>query len=89
MLEAFRALGMGPLPTGLDAYAAVQVWAEAATRAGSAEPAKVTQALHRGRFASALGKVAFDEKGDVEGAVWQWQVWHDGSYAPLQPASEH
>jgi branched-chain amino acid transport system substrate-binding protein len=85
VLQAFRALGLGPLPTGLDAYAAVQVWAEAATRAGTAEPAKVVQALHRGRFATALGKVAFDEKGDVEGAVWQWQVWRDGAYAPWQP----
>ena len=85
VLEAFRAVGLGPLPTGLDAYAAVQVWAQAVTRAGSADPAKVTEAIHRGKFATALGRVAFDQKGDVAGADWQWQVWHDGSYAPLRP----
>lgn len=87
VLAAFRAIGLGSLPTGLDAYAAVQVWAEAATRAGSADPVKVTEAIHRGRFATALGRVTFDQKGDVDGADWQWQVWHDGDYAPLQPSN--
>jgi branched-chain amino acid transport system substrate-binding protein len=76
-------MGLGSLPSGLGAYAAVQVWSEAAARAGSVDPGKVTQALHRGRFGTVLGRVTFDEKGDVEGAVWQWQVWHNGSYAPL------
>jgi branched-chain amino acid transport system substrate-binding protein len=86
VLAAFDAMGLGRLPSGLGAYAAVQIWAEAAERAGTVDPAKVTQALHRGRFASVLGRVAFDTKGDVEGAVWQWQIWHNGSYAPLPSA---
>jgi branched-chain amino acid transport system substrate-binding protein len=87
VLQAFEAMGLGSLPTGVDAYAAVQIWAEAATRAGSTDPVKITEALHRSRFATALGRVAFDQKGDLSGAAWQWQVWHVGSYAPLR-ASE-
>ena len=83
VLDAFRAMGLGSRPSGLGAYAAVQVWSEAAARAGSVDPGKVTQALHRGRFGTVLGRVTFDEKGDVEGVVWQWQVWRKGSYAPL------
>ena len=86
VLEALRALGGGDLPSGLGAYAAVEVWAQAAARAGTADPAEVTEAIHRGRFATVIGRVAFDAKGDLGDATWQWQVWHDGSYAPLQAA---
>ena len=28
--------------------------------------------------------VAFDEKGDLEDAAWQWKVWTDGDYVPLE-----
>lgn len=85
VLAEFRAMGLGSVPMGIAAYAAVEVWAAAATRAGTLDPGPVIRVLHRGRFASALGRVAFDEKGDAEGAEWQWQIWHDGSYAPLDP----
>ena len=84
VLAAFRAYGLGPLPTGIGAYAAVEVWARAAERAGTVESAAVARALQYGRFATALGHISFDDKGDLEGADWQWQVWHDGSYGPLQ-----
>ena len=39
--------------------------------------------LRRGRFDTVLGRVAFDEKGDLKGASWQWQQWTDGTYVPL------
>jgi hypothetical protein len=42
----------------------------------------VARMLHRGRFDSVLGRVAFDAKGDLEGATWQWQMWRDGNYGP-------
>jgi branched-chain amino acid transport system substrate-binding protein len=87
VLEAFRARGLAPNPTGLGAYAAVEIWAEAAARAGSVESGAVIEALHRGRFDSVLGRIAFDTKGDVDGgAAWQWQIWQDGSYRPLASA---
>ena len=86
VLAAFRALGLGSLPTGLGAYAAVQSWAEAAERAESLDPAEVALALHRSRFTTVLGRVAFDAKGDMAGADWQWRMWHQGGYAPLPPA---
>jgi branched-chain amino acid transport system substrate-binding protein len=84
VLAAFRAYGLGPLPTGIGAYAAVEVWARAAERAGTVEPGAVIRALHKGRFATVLGNLSFDEKGDLEGADWQWQVWRRGSFGPLQ-----
>jgi branched-chain amino acid transport system substrate-binding protein len=84
VLAQFRARGLGSLPSGIGAYAAVQVWAQAAERAGTLAPAAVDRALRYGRFATVLGWVAFDDKGDLEGADWQWQIWHAGSYGPLQ-----
>ena len=47
--------------------------------------AAVNRGLHRGRFETVLGRVAFDAKGDLEDAAWQWQVWRDGDYEPLDP----
>ena len=43
----------------------------------------MAEQLRRGRFTSVLGRVAFDEKGDLRGAGWQMQVWSDGDYRPL------
>ena len=89
LLAAFEALGLGRLPTGLGAYAAVQVWAEAAARSGTVDPSTVAETLHRGRFQSVLGPVAFDAKGDLAGAGWQWQIWNDGSFQPLNGGAEN
>ena len=45
-----------------------------------------SETLQRGRFDTVLGRVAFDGKGDLEGAAWQWKVWTDGDYVPLDGA---
>jgi branched-chain amino acid transport system substrate-binding protein len=86
VLRELRAQGPGGRPTSLATYAAVQVWAQAAERAGSPDVPAVTRTLRRGRFETVLGRVAFDGKGDLEGAAWQWQVWRDGDYGPLNPS---
>ena len=82
VLQAFRALGLGSGSSGIGAYAAVEVWAEAVSRAGSLEPAALVEILHRARFATVLGPVAFDAKGDLQGATWQWFEWGDTGYRP-------
>ena len=89
VLERIRSRGLRPLATGLGTYAAVQVWAQAVTRAGTPELAAVTRALRRGHFDTVLGRVAFDAKGDLESAAWQWQVWTDGAYMPLDQLASH
>jgi branched-chain amino acid transport system substrate-binding protein len=87
VLRAFRASGLMPNPTGLGAYAAVQVWAQAAARAGTVASEPVMESLHRGRFDTVLGRVGFDAKGDLAGGgAWQWQIWRDGSFGPLAAA---
>jgi branched-chain amino acid transport system substrate-binding protein len=68
---------------GLGAYAAVELWAEAAARAGTTDPKPVAHVLERGRFQTALGTVDFDAKGDLEDADWAWFVWRNGRTVPL------
>ena len=83
LLERFRSRGLHTRSGGLGAYAAVQAWAQAAEHAGTFDLASVVGSLHRGRFDTVLGRVNFDSKGDLEGAAWQWKVWIDGDYVPL------
>ena len=84
VMARLQAQGLRSLrASGLGWYAAVQVWARAVERAGTADLAAVARTLRRGHFDTVLGRVAFDQKGDLEGATWQWQVWQDGNYAPL------
>jgi branched-chain amino acid transport system substrate-binding protein len=84
LLERFRDRGLDTRVGGLGAYAAVQVWAQAAERAGTLELASVARTLRRGSFDTVLGPLAFDRKGDLKGAAWQWKVWTDGDYIPLE-----
>jgi branched-chain amino acid transport system substrate-binding protein len=83
LLARFQARGLGPRDFSLAAYAAVQVWAQAVERAATLELAAVSEILRRGRFDTVLGRVAFDHKGDLEDAAWQWKVWTEGDYVPL------
>lgn len=88
VLARFRGKGLGTRDFGLGAYAAVQVWAQAVERAGSLELAVVAETLRRGRFDTVLGRVAFDHKGDLKAAGWQWKVWTEGDYVPLDQLTD-
>jgi branched-chain amino acid transport system substrate-binding protein len=87
VVAQFRAGGYDPLGYTLYAYAAVQVWAQAVEAAGSLDLGAVIEAMHSRQFDTVLGRIGFDDKGDVTGFdPWQWYVWQaDGTYAPLEP----
>jgi branched-chain amino acid transport system substrate-binding protein len=87
VVAQFHAQSYDPLETTLYAYAAVQVWAQAVEAAGSLDLKAVTDILHRRQFDTVLGRIGFDEKGDVTGfEPWGWYVWQaDGTYVPLEP----
>jgi branched-chain amino acid transport system substrate-binding protein len=87
LLARFREHGLGSRPFGIGAYAAIQVWAQAVERAGSLELAPVARVLRRGWFDTVLGPIAFNDKGDLRNAPWQWQVWTNGAYVPLERPS--
>jgi branched-chain amino acid transport system substrate-binding protein len=86
VVARFRAEGYDPPGFTLYAYAAVQVWAQAAEAAGSLDLGAVIAAMHSRQFDTVLGRIGFDAKGDVTGfEPWQWYVWQaDGTYLPLE-----
>jgi branched-chain amino acid transport system substrate-binding protein len=63
-----------PGPYAIYSYAAAQVLLEAIQAAGTTEGAKVAAAVHAGTFATPVGKLVFDEKGDVK-AIDYYKVW--------------
>jgi branched-chain amino acid transport system substrate-binding protein len=85
VVAQFHAQGYEPLGYTLYTYAAVQVWAQAVAAAGSLELDPVTLAMHSRQFDTVLGRIGFDQKGDVTGfEPWGWYVWQaDGTYVPL------
>ena len=68
----------------LYAYAALQAWADAATKAGSVDGAKVEDALRANKFNTTLGSIGFDAKGDVIAPGFLVYEWKGGKfvYAP-------
>jgi branched-chain amino acid transport system substrate-binding protein len=67
-------------------YAVVQAWAQAVERAGTFAPGTVAAALHSFQFDTVLGRIAFDQKGDVTGYnTYVWYAWKDGEFAPVEP----
>lgn len=84
VVENLRAGGYEPEGYTLYTYAAVQVFAEAATIAGTTDLDAVIEALHGNEFETVIGTLTFDEKGDIQQPAYVWYQWQDGSYAQVQ-----
>ena len=83
VVEQFRQTGYEPEGYTLYAYAAVQVWAQGVEKAGRLEPEAVVRSIRGSEFDTVLGRISFDDKGDVQGfEPFVWYVWKDGDYAP-------
>jgi branched-chain amino acid transport system substrate-binding protein len=84
VVERFRASGFEPQGYTLYAYAAVQVWAQAAEKAGSLELEPMIASLREHQFDTVLGPIDFDDKGDLTAQNPAWYVWRGGTYQPLE-----
>ncbi len=80
LADEMRKKGMKPGLHAFRAYAAMQIWAEAAAKAGSLEMAKVTKALRSNIFRTVLGKITFNGKGDIKQTAFVWYEWRRGKY---------
>jgi branched-chain amino acid transport system substrate-binding protein len=80
VVAEFQAAGYDPEGYTLYTYAAIQVWAQAAEKAGSTDLEAVTEQLHNNQFETVLGTVSFDEKGDVQGSNYVMYEWDNGEY---------
>jgi branched-chain amino acid transport system substrate-binding protein len=69
----------------LYAYGAVQAWAQAVKQAGSLKSKAVIKVLREGSFDTVLGKIGFDEKGDVTGiSTFVWYVFGKKNYSRVK-----
>ncbi|WP_431857668.1 branched-chain amino acid ABC transporter substrate-binding protein [Azospirillum sp.] len=82
--ERFRKAGYEPEGYTLLSYAAVQVFADAARKAGSADLAKVAPLLRKEGFDTVVGAITFDDKGDPRIPTYVFYRWHDGKYAMVK-----
>jgi branched-chain amino acid transport system substrate-binding protein len=61
-------------------YAAAEALAQAIEKAGSTDPAKVADMLHKEEFKTVLGPWSFDQKGDVRNIHQVMFHWHNGQF---------
>ncbi|MGB0749912.1 MAG: branched-chain amino acid ABC transporter substrate-binding protein [Magnetospiraceae bacterium] len=80
VVEKFRAGGYEPEGYTLYTYGAIQAWKQAVEAAGSADTDKVIASLRSGEFDTVLGKIGFDEKGDVTAPGYVFYSWSGGTY---------
>jgi branched-chain amino acid transport system substrate-binding protein len=80
VVKAFRDGGFEPEGYTLSTYAAIQVWAAAANKAGSTDAAAVAAALRSQSWPTVIGELAFDDKGDLTSSTYVWYVFQDGNY---------
>jgi|TARA_R110002072_G_scaffold49863_13_gene135008 branched-chain amino acid transport system substrate-binding protein len=81
LVEKFRSSGYEPEGYTLYTYAAVQVFTQAATATGSVDVDALSEAIRGNSFDTVLGRLTFDEKGDVKNPEYVWYIWKDGKYS--------
>jgi branched-chain amino acid transport system substrate-binding protein len=86
VIEAFKAADNNPEGYALQAYAAVQAFAQAAAATHSVDGRSLSQWLRAGNtLNTVLGPLSLDAKGDVKEANFAWYKWSEGAYAEAQP----
>jgi hypothetical protein len=82
--DVLRKADVVPDLVALYSYAAVQVFAEAVRRAGGGESRKIVEVLRSGEFSTAVGRVAFDDKGDRRDLHYSVLTWEGGRLLEVQ-----
>src|SRR5258707_168319 len=83
LVKKFRDAKYNPEGYTLFTYAAVKVWAEAATKAKSTDPAAIAKVLRSGKFDSSVGVLEFDQKGDIQNPAYDIYVWKNAKSSPM------
>jgi len=88
IVKEFKDKGIDPEGYTLYTYAAFQVWAQAAAKAGTLDPDKVAAAMHQGTWDTVLGPLTFDKKGDITSIAWAVYRWDkSGNYDQVTSSS--
>jgi branched-chain amino acid transport system substrate-binding protein len=84
VVKEFQDQRIDPEGYVLYTYAAVQVWAQAAQKAGTTDPKKVADELKKdGPWQTVLGPISYDNKGDVKVSDYVLYIWHNGNYSEM------
>ena len=86
IVERFKSKNIDPEGYTLYTYAAMQVWSQAAKKAGTIEPKKVMDTIKANAWDTVIGKLEFDAKGDIKQidyVVYRWDA--KGNYAEIDP----
>jgi branched-chain amino acid transport system substrate-binding protein len=67
----------------LNAYAAVQVLAAAATGVGSTDARKMAEWLRANHVQTVIGDLSWDAKGDLTELYYAWFVWQGGRFTQV------
>jgi len=84
VVAEFKKANYDPEGYTLYAYAAIQVYSQAATAAGGWDNTKIEAAIHGHTFDTVIGKLTINDKGDVKDPVYVFYQWHDGKYAEVK-----
>ena len=85
IVDAFKAKNIDPEGYTLYTYAAMQVWSQAAKKAGTTDPKKVMEAMKAGKWDTVIGPIEYDAKGDIKQldyVVYKWDA--KGGYAQIK-----
>jgi branched-chain amino acid transport system substrate-binding protein len=84
IVDEFKKANYNPEGYTLYAYASIQVFAAAVKAAGGFDNTKLEAAIHGHSFDTVVGKLNYDDKGDVVHPVYVFYQWHDGKYAEMK-----
>jgi branched-chain amino acid transport system substrate-binding protein len=86
IVDKFKAQNIDPEGYTLYTYAAIQVWSQAAAKAGTLDPKKVMATIKAGAWNTVIGKLEYDAKGDIKQLDYVVYKWDDkGNYTELNP----
>jgi branched-chain amino acid transport system substrate-binding protein len=87
IVEKFKAKNIDPEGYTLYTYAAMQIWSQAAAKAGTTDPKKVMETMKAGSWDTVIGKIEYDAKGDIKQLDYVVYKWDDkGNYAEVKPS---
>ena len=84
VVKKFRDAKIEPEGYTLYAYAAFQLFEQAANAAKTVKYAELNKAMHNGTFDTVIGKLSFDAKGNGKAPAFVVYQWKDGKYATVK-----
>ncbi len=83
IVDKIKKSGFDPEGYTLYTYAVVQIYAQAAQKAGSWNSDAISKVLHSTKFDTVMGSLSFNAKGDVNAPGYDVYEWKSGNYQQM------